>query len=45
MLDNLETYDEIAVTTYGQNAKKRISSEYTWNKVVCDYENLFLANV
>ena len=43
LIDNLDVYDEVAVTSHGENAKKRISKEYTWNKIINDYENLFLS--
>lgn len=41
LLDNLEVYDEVAVTTYGDKAKRRINKEYTWEKIISDYEKLF----
>ncbi|NFI94746.1 glycosyltransferase family 1 protein [Clostridium botulinum] len=41
LINNLDVYDEVAVTSYGENAKKRISEEYTWNKIINDYEKLF----
>ncbi|MBN1060035.1 beta 1-4 rhamnosyltransferase Cps2T [Clostridium botulinum] len=41
LIDNLDVYDEIAVTSYGENAKKRINEEYTWGKIINDYEKLF----
>ena len=43
LLDNLEVYDEVSATTYGYNAKQRINREYTWEKIINDYEELFLA--
>jgi len=42
LLDNLETYDEVSATTYGDNAKQRINKEYAWKKIINDYENLFI---
>lgn len=42
LIDILGTYDEVAATNYGNNAKKRISRDYTWNKIVNDYEKVFL---
>ncbi|NFA42787.1 glycosyltransferase family 1 protein [Clostridium botulinum] len=41
LIDNLDAYDEVAITDYGENAKQRISKEYTWNRIINDYENLF----
>lgn len=41
LLDNLEIYDEVSATTYGDNAKQRINREYTWEKIINDYEKLF----
>ncbi len=41
LLDNLEIYDEVSMTTYGENAKNRINREYTWEKIINDYEKLF----
>ncbi|MBN1050110.1 beta 1-4 rhamnosyltransferase Cps2T [Clostridium botulinum] len=41
LIDNLDAYNEVAITDYGENAKQRISKEYTWNKIINDYENLF----
>lgn len=42
LLDNLETYDEVSATTYGDTAKQRINKEYAWEKIINDYENLFI---
>jgi rhamnosyltransferase len=41
LLDNLEIYDEVAATAYGDSAKERINREYTWEKIIRDYEKLF----
>lgn len=41
LLNNLEVYEEVAVTGYGSNAKKRIEEEYSWKKIIDDYERLF----
>ncbi|NRT70242.1 beta 1-4 rhamnosyltransferase Cps2T [Clostridium beijerinckii] len=41
LINTLETYDEVAATIYGNNAKRRINKEYTWNKIINDYEKLF----
>ena len=42
LLSNLEVYEEVAVTGYGSNAKKRINEEYSWKKIIEDYENIFI---
>lgn len=42
LIDNLDVYDDVAVTAYGNNAKQRINMEYTWGKIVSDYEEVFL---
>lgn len=41
LLSNLEVYEEVAVTGYGSNAKKRIEEEYSWKKIIKDYEKIF----
>ncbi|NSB16560.1 beta 1-4 rhamnosyltransferase Cps2T [Clostridium beijerinckii] len=41
LINMLETYDEVAATIYGNNAKQRINKEYTWNEIINDYEKLF----
>ncbi|NFN18759.1 glycosyltransferase family 1 protein [Clostridium botulinum] len=41
LIDNLDVYDEVAVTSYSENAKKRINEGYTWDKIINDYEKLF----
>lgn len=44
LLDDLEAYDETTVTiTYGYKAKQRINKEYTWNKIINEYEQLFIS--
>jgi rhamnosyltransferase len=42
LLDNMEVYDEVAASSYGEKAKKRIAKNYTWKKIINDYESLFL---
>ena len=42
LLSNLEVYEEVAVTGYGSNAKKRIEEEYSWKKIIADYEKIFI---
>lgn len=41
LINSLETYDEVAITTYGINAKQRINKDYTWKNIINDYEKLF----
>lgn len=41
LINTLETYDEVAATVYGNNAKQRINKEYTWNKIINNYEKMF----
>jgi rhamnosyltransferase len=41
LVESLESYEEIAATSLGGLAKDRILKEYTWEKIVNDYENLF----
>lgn len=44
LLDTLEVYDEVVATnTYGDIAKERINKEYTWKKIINDYEELFIS--
>lgn len=42
LLSNLEVYEEVAVTGYGSNAKERIDREYSWKKIIEDYEEIFI---
>lgn len=42
LIYTLETYNEVVATIYGDNAKQRINSEYTWKKIINDYEELFV---
>ena len=41
LIDNLEQYDELIITTQGNAAKKRIEKEYTWDLIIDKYEELF----
>lgn len=43
LIDNLDGYDEVAVASYSENAKKRINEGYTWNKIINDYEEVLLS--
>ncbi|AGF54978.1 rhamnosyltransferase [Clostridium saccharoperbutylacetonicum] len=42
LVDSLESYEEIAATSLGGVAKDRVLKEYTWEKIINDYENLFI---
>lgn len=42
LLNNLEVYEELAVTNYGSKAKKRIEEEYSWKRIIEDYEKIFI---
>lgn len=41
LLSSLDAFEEVAVTDYGINAKKRIEKEYTWKHIIEKYEKLF----
>ncbi|WP_455819014.1 beta 1-4 rhamnosyltransferase Cps2T [Clostridium butyricum] len=41
LLNNLEVYEEVAITGFGNNAKKRIEEDYSWSKIINDYEKRF----
>lgn len=42
LIDELETISKEEILSLGQKAKKRIETEYTWEKIVNEYECLFL---
>ncbi|MBC2581551.1 beta 1-4 rhamnosyltransferase Cps2T [Clostridium sp. DJ247] len=42
LINDLDGYKKEYILNYSQNAKKRISEEYTWNKIINDYEKLFM---
>jgi len=41
LVDSLESYEEIAVTSLGGLAKDRVLKEYTWEHIISKYENIF----
>lgn len=43
LIDRLETYDEVAASNYGETAKSRIASKYTWEYIINKYEIIFLS--
>ena len=44
LINKLDSYNEDQILEYSQNAKQRIEYEYTWKKIITDYERLFLNN-
>lgn len=42
LIDKVDLYNEDIIEKYGNKAKKRISEEYTWRKIIDDYEKRFL---
>lgn len=42
LIDKLDSYEQSTILEYSNKSKKRIEKNYTWNKIVDDYENLFL---
>ena len=42
LINELDSYSENEIIEYSNRAKRRISEGYTWEKIVNDYENLFL---
>lgn len=42
LIDKLDSYEQSTILEYSNKSKKRIEQNYTWNKIVDDYENLFL---
>ena len=43
IIDDVEAYDEVCITSYSINAKERIKKEYTWKLIVDRYEKLFIS--
>lgn len=44
LIDELDSFNELEILGYSKKAKSRIEQEYTWEKIISDYENLFLIN-
>ena len=42
LIEHVETFDQEYINTLGKAAKERIKTAYSWDKIVSDYENLFL---
>ena len=45
LLNNLEVYEEADIIGYGSNAKKRIEEEYSWKKIIRNYEKVFIETI
>lgn len=44
LINEVELYSEDKIRNLGIKAKSRIENEYSWNKIVNEYEELFLKN-
>lgn len=42
LIDNMDKYTEEQIKDYSKKAKERVSKEYTWNKIIQEYEDLFI---
>ena len=42
LINELDLYNENIISEYSKSAKERIGECYTWNKIISDYEILFL---
>ena len=42
LIEHVETFDQDYIDTLGKAAKERINNDYSWAKIVSEYENLFL---
>ncbi|MDN3019186.1 DUF1972 domain-containing protein [Paenibacillus sp. BSR1-1] len=42
LINKVEQYSKEQINQLGEKAKSRIINEYSWDKIVSDYENLFL---
>ncbi len=42
LIDNMDKYTEEQIKDYSKKAKERVSKEYTWNKIIKEYEDLFM---
>ena len=42
LIDNMDKYTEEQIKDYSKKAKERVSKEYTWNKIIKEYEDLFI---
>lgn len=41
LINRADYFNEELIKSYGENAKRRINKEYTWNKIIEEYEILF----
>jgi rhamnosyltransferase len=42
VIEEVEAFDEETLQQYGEKAKQRIETDYSWDKIVNDYEKTFL---
>ncbi|MDV4150395.1 DUF1972 domain-containing protein [Clostridium sp. AL.422] len=42
LINSVDSLDERSILALSENAKKIIKENYTWDKIVTDYENIFL---
>ena len=42
LIVHVETFDQDYIDALGKAAKERINNDYSWAKIVSEYENLFL---
>ena len=42
LIEHVETFDQDYIDTLGKAAKERINNDYSWAKIISEYENLFL---
>lgn len=45
LINNIDNFDEITAYDYGEIAKKIILKEYIWDKIILEYEDLFLTKL
>ena len=42
LINSVDGMSQIEIEKFGKRAKKRIANEYTWQKIINQYEALFL---
>lgn len=42
IIDNIDSYEEVAITYNGETAKERIQKYYSWNLIISKYEKIFM---
>lgn len=45
LIDKVDKYTEEQIKSYSDKAKERVSKEYTWNKIIKEYEDLFIHEI